>query len=201
VRLKTGEKVGEYLNPDISSDGAGVLAVALCQTFAGETGQPAILVWEHVGPGIKFAKTVLDLGFRRVWYRVDEFDNKKSVATTPGWNPTTIGKRMAHDDYRAALDAGRFVNPSERALTQCLGYRYDAGGLPEHPDEKNTHDPAAGRVNHGDLVVADMLAWMLASKTATVPGAQEVAPAVPVGSLAWRRERHAKDDRHARLWT
>jgi hypothetical protein len=42
---------------------------------------------------------------------------------------------------------------------------------------------------------------MLASKTATVPGAQEVAPAVPVGSLAWRRERHAKDDRHARLWT
>jgi hypothetical protein len=108
---------------------------------------------------------------------------------------------MAHDDYRAALDAGRFVNPSERALTQCLGYRYDAGGNPEHPNEKNTHDPAAGRVNHGDLVVADMLAWMLASKTATVPGAQEVAPAVPVGSLAWRRERHAKDDRHARLWT
>ena len=38
----------------------------------------------------------------------------------------------------------------------------DRQGRPEHPGEVQTDDPAAGRVNHGDLVIADGLAWMLA---------------------------------------
>lgn len=200
TRLATGEKVGEYMNAMIAPEQFGILAIAVCRMFNDGEGQEAILVWEQMGPGQKFAKTVIELGFRRLWYREDVFDMEKSISSTPGWNPTTAAKRLLHDDYLAALDSGRFSNPSERALDQCLGYRYSVAGEPEHPNEKQTNDPSAGRVNHGDLVVADALGWMLAAKWAdTVPGKPKEVE-VPIGSLAWRREETERRETSS-LWT
>ena len=156
----TGEKVGEYVNAHIKPIPFAVLAVAICRLFADEGGNGAYFVWEQQGPGVPFGQAVIDLGYRHLYFKINGYD--KSVSNKPGWYPGPEMKRVLLEDYKAALVDGSFFNPSDRALEQCLEFRYDRQGRPEHPGEVQTDDPAAGRVNHGDLVIADGLAWMLA---------------------------------------
>jgi hypothetical protein len=202
ARAATGEKVAEYVNPSIGPDKFGVLAAALCRLFSDADGGAAYFCWEHAGPGIKFGQVVLELGMRNVFYRVDDFNLKKTISDRPGWYPTPDGKRLLLEDYRTALVNGQFTNPSDRALAQCLEFRYDARGNPEHPGEAQTEDPSAGRVNHGDLVIADALAWKLAKElgAGTPRGADKPPDAVPVGSLAWRRERAERSRELSEVW-
>ncbi len=62
----------------------------------------------------------------------------------------------------------------------------DRQGRPEHPGEVQTDDPAAGRVNHGDVVIADGLAWMLAKDRTGGRRTPEKANAPPEpNTLGW----------------
>ena len=188
VKMRTGEKVGEYAWPWIAADKFAVLAVSMCKLFCGDDGSSAFLVWEMQGPGLKFGTTVIDTGFRHVYYRIDPFNMGAEQAASPGWYPAPESQRLLHEDYRSALAGGEYANPSERSLDQCLDYRYDGRGNPEHPNVKQSDDPALGRVNHGDMVVADALSWLISKKHAERKIAKKKEPDVPIGSLQWRRE-------------
>jgi len=185
---QTGLKVGEYANPSIAPDRFAVLAVALCRLFASPEGDPARLAWETPGPGLTFGIKVQELGFGNVFYREANAaipDGKASG--TPGWHNNNESKRVLLTDYQEALMTRQFVNPSEKALDECLDFQYNAAGNIEHGGEQSVADPSGARVNHGDRVIADALAWRLARgevRRRDAGGAAEDEP--PYMSLAWR---------------
>lgn len=191
VNGATGVKVGEYMDAHIDPKEFGTLLVALSHLCHDGEGNGAKLVWEKIGPGEKVGKQIIELGYRNLYYRTNAFGSQTASSDEPGWNPTGATKRILLDDYRAGLDDGTFTNPSDRALEATLDFRYDRAGNPEHPGQAQTEDPSAGRVNHGDMPMADALACMLSRKMLENVGPAKKKPVtVPVGSLAWRRELH-----------
>lgn len=180
-----GKKVGEYVSAWKRPEEFAAICVALCKLFSTIEGQPAKLAWEMQGPGVQFCGQVEDMGFRNVYYRVDEFDSEKKQSTKAGWYPDPKSKLLVMGEYRAALQNGHFENRSEDALRECLNFEY-SGNSVKHGKE-DTDDPATSRVNHGDRAWADAIAWMLAKDQGWQPVELRKPPLV-VGTLGWRRE-------------
>src|SRR5439155_11594632 len=111
-----------------------------------------------------------------------------------------------------ALEARLYLNRSEIALSECGPYHYDARGYPVHPHDVRADDPTGAKVNHGDRVIADALAWKMMRALggpARPEAAREEAP--HPGSLAgrrvlWEHERRqdawvcARDCEMKRVW-
>ncbi len=188
VNARTGEKVLEYATPRIEATELAVVAVALCRLFKDEDGQPCRLAWEDDGPGVRFGKKVMALGYRAVYFRESQYSLAvKKAGLTPGWYPSPTNKRMLLEDYRVALEGRQFINPSQRALEECLHYRWTVQGTIEHSGAIESDDPTEARVNHGDRVIADALAWLLCRRAGILSsrGQGKEAEAQP-GSFAWR---------------
>ncbi len=196
---RTGFKVLEFATPHLRPEEFAAAVVALCKLFKSEDGGGAYLAWEHAGPGQMFGKTVLELGYRRLYTRDSVHLLRGGVRSNePGWYPSVKAKRVLLDDYNAALTSRGFVNRSERALRECSFYRHsDRRDAVEHPSEAGGGDPSGARSNHGDRVIADALCWAACKKLgagkAQLP--EEIAQQSPVGSLQWRMELHAKAGR------
>lgn len=187
---RTGCKVAEYANSYISPDDLGAYAVALAWAFKDETGSPAKMAWEANGPGIRFGLKVIELGFRHIYYRTDDLRVSKKASVRPGWYPTPEGKGVLIMGYDAALKTGAFMNPSKLALEETLGFRRNIRGHVETGESVSRDDPSGSGVNHGDRVIADALACMLAKDVEKVR-AREAADVIPYGSIAWRRAERA----------
>jgi hypothetical protein len=194
VHAGTGEKVAEYASAHVPPEEFALLAVSLCKVFTHEdelTGERvgAYLTWEHAGPGFAFAKAVLEVGYRRIYYRVDEFDLTSVRSDSPGWVPQPRSIRLLHDQYRAALYGRKFLNRSQRALEETLDYQY-VNGIPKHGGEASEHDPSGAKENHGDRVVADALAnkGVLELGLGGVGAAKKGPGDPPPDSLAGRRK-------------
>ena len=188
---RTGVKVAEYADPFVSPEEFAPYAVALCNLFSDGTGEGAAFAWELAGPGLKFSLKVIELGYRNVYYRTDEHDLVKKVSTRPGWTPTPNNKRTLLDDYRAALYGRRIENRSERALKETLAFKYGEKGDVLHAQEASLNDPTGARVNHADRVIADALAWKMASVMATrrpEERADEPPPGSPARAIARARD-------------
>jgi hypothetical protein len=185
---RAGQKVAEYENADIKPEAFGTLAVALGRLFCSVEGRPAFMVWEKQGPGTTFGQQVMALNYHNVYFKRDIFDQRQVVSEKPGWHPTADTKRILLDDYRMALARGLFENRSEWALKQCLSFEFKgssvAHALEEHPD------PSRARTNHGDMVIADALAWLGCKELGFAGLPEDVAPPLVVGSLGWRRALH-----------
>lgn len=187
INSRTGEKVLEYADPFIDPKSFASLVVALCRLFRSADEEGALLAWELQGPGVTFGDRVIALGYRHVYYRTYEHSLNKKTTDSPGWNVTPDNKRTLLEEYHDALRSRACVNRSESALRQCLHFRYTPRGEIEHGMIDSRDDPTGARVNHGDQVIADALAWMMARKLAgpRVGGRQKEE--VKAGSLAWRR--------------
>lgn len=197
VNAETGHKVGAYVNALIKPEELGCLMIALARLFVSEENSPAKLAWETPGPGLVLGQSILDLGFRNVYYRVDEFDEEATQSTKPGWYANNKTKRILHDNYRAALAGRTFINPDRYSLEECLAYVYGPDGNPTHGNEKLSEDPSGARVNHGDRVTADALANMLMRQVSPVQAKKSDEP--PYMSLAWRRQLRQNEKRQEEL--
>lgn len=199
-----GRKVAEYANAHIPVDDFAVFAVALCRLFKDENGTPALFAWEVPGPGLRFGIKVLMLGYRRIYYNESNFAGLVSkVSTVPGWWSNPQSKRVLIEGYMAGLSNREFENRSREALAETLRFEYKkAGGGLGHANEESKDDPAGARVNHGDLVIADALAYKM-MKTIWVPapedGQADVEHPHP-GSLAGRRALQAASERQELNW-
>lgn len=192
----TGEKVLEYGTSIILPELFAPICVAICRMFQDEHGSPALFGWEHAGPGMTFGKRVLELGYGRIYWREAHATLAGGkVSNIPGWYPSNEAKRMLLEDYRGALESRAFINRSEPALAECLWYRYDAAGNVVHPTDYGGDDPTGARVNHGDRVIADGLAWKMMQQMGIMrsPEQRQIEQA-PVGSLAWRRQIRANPE-------
>lgn len=181
-----GQKVAEYENSTIKPEQFATLVAALGRMFSTEGGTPARLVWEQAGPGGTFGQRIVELGYHNIFMKTDDFDLKRIRSDKPGWYPSVNNKRLLLEDYRAALTKGDFENKSKWALEQCLQFEYKRNTV-SHATEEHP-DPSRARTNHGDMVIADGLAWKMAKELGVKP--VESAPVEPliVGSLQWRRE-------------
>lgn len=196
----TGQKVFEYVNAFIGAEDFAVLMVAVGRLFYDGDNQGAMLCWEADGPGLKTGMKILELGYRQIYYRVDEFkDNmryrqKRVVADRPGWTPNAKGKLVLLESYKRALRERQFVNRSEEALDQCLMFEFDSRGGIAHGEESSKGNPSGARVNHGDLVIADALAWKMMREVYREVEAEQESVLLP-NTLAWRMKKHDTERR------
>jgi hypothetical protein len=192
VHCDTGEKVGEYVNAHIEPTPFAPWAVAICKIFKDAQGSPARLLWEIPGVGQIFGKRVIELGFRNVYFTGKEFSLwDDTQQERPGWisNSTGDAKLSLLSEYREALALRHFLNRSAYALSICLGFQYDKRGKVVHAKEQQTNDPASAGTNHGDITIADALAWR-GCKGLFGRKQKEEEEQVKVGTLAWRRLLH-----------
>lgn len=186
---RTGEKVLELVDRNTRPEEFAVVVVSLCRLFQDENEEPAKLVWEQQGPGDRFGKKVLELGYRNIYYKENEIVASwvKKQADIPGWFPSPQNKTRLLGDYRSALYSRACINRSRYALEQFLKFRYSIQGYAEWGG-KATDDYSGIGVNHGDIVISDALAWKLTAGFALGKKKTQVEE-IKVGSLAWRRQR------------
>jgi hypothetical protein len=186
VNAETGEKVLEFATCTMPPEKFAEACVALLRLFRSTEGEPPYFAWEDCGPGVIFGRRVRELGYTNLYTGGQGLPgpgNRGKVQM--GWSPAGENKRLLLEEYRAALDARHFLNHSSPALEECLRFRYTPSGQVEHELEVSRNDPTGARVNHGDRVIADALAWLTArGKQRRAPRPQ---PGPPVGSLEWRR--------------
>lgn len=190
VNGMTGEKVLEFVDANIDPLKFGTLAVALCWMFQDGDGQGAKLCWEQQGPGGSFAKRVWrELQYRSIYYVTYENRIGGRTSDTPGWNPTAASKMELHTFYRAALYDGLFLNRSDHALAEVLQFKYDdTGKTIEHSQYVNKRNPEISRENHGDVVIADALAYKMIQGMREQIEEEKQADTPTIFSIAGRRE-------------
>jgi hypothetical protein len=157
----TGEKLLEYASAHLQPHAFAVICVALCRLFRSIEGGTTRFCWERQGPGTPFGQKVLELGYSNHYMQTSPIDSRNKPSTIPGWYPSPENKRILLEDYRAALSSRLFLNRSEKALDECLSFRFDKTGHVGHAEETNMEDPSRGRVNHGDRVIADALCYKM----------------------------------------
>lgn len=160
---RVGKKVASYVNPFITPEKLAPLAMAMCQLFKGMDNDGALIGWENPGPGLTFGRALIGLGYRNLWYN----GNIRKVVQIgnpdiPGWYASPDAKLDLLTQYRYALEIRDFDNPDKLALDETLSFRYIKNGYVAHGGEENREDPSGAMVNHGDRVIADAIAWMLA---------------------------------------
>ncbi len=189
INTGTGEKILEYIDRWIAPEAFAVLCVALCNLFKSADGETVKFAWEMAGPGDRFGRKLVSLGYRNIYYRVNEQKAiwSQKVSDQPGWYPNPDSRDRLMADYRSALYSRQFINHSVFSLKEFMKLRYDRQGHVEYGGSP-LEDFAGAGVNHGDIVVADAIAWKMGKGLGFAAKKRE-AEDVKVGSLAWRRQR------------
>jgi len=180
---KTGEKAAEYKNSRIAPESFAWYAVAICKWF-----HDAKLIWGSQGPGSTFGKVVVeDCRYHRIYWRgdVESVANAKSKK----WGYVEIGasREILFGNYRDALTEDRCRNFSEEAIKELRQFIYSPDGSIQHSNaiQKDTDPENKGKL-HGDIVVADALAWQLLKQTLKSPLVARKQNAPRYGTFAWR---------------
>jgi len=161
VNSRTGQKVAEFTARDMEPDDFADYAILLCQFFrTGET--PAFLIWEANGPGGQFSKQVQRRRFTFIYRRSQHSKGRHAgfKGTDAAWVSNKDTKRRLLGDYGRALRAGEFKNPSNEAVEELSQYVHMPNGDIIHSRAAASKDPTEHGENHGDLVIADALAWL-----------------------------------------
>ena len=196
-----GEKILEYLNPNIKPHPFARLCVALCRLFKDEEGNGARLVWEKHGPGVSFGQDVTNaLGYRNVYLHINDGPLGKLYSNIPGWSKDPKSNRKMFEQYSQALYDFSYVNRSEAALMECLRFVYALGGDVKHSGSDSKNDVSGARENHGDIVIADALSHMLGKDLRITAETVKLPTAAPYGSFAWRMQYHERRERELAGW-
>lgn len=196
ARRTTGEKIGQFTVNDMEPTEFAQRVLALCAFF-----NNAYLIWEANGPGTLFTSAVKKSGYRNVYYsdqNLADFIDKKTEK--PGWHSNKDNKKILLEEYSLALTDGRFKNYCAEAIDEAGQYVHEPNGVIIHAKakslRKDDNDPTEVGDNHGDMVIADALAFMgtidLAKREIDHP---PETPPPPPGSFG-ARSLEARESRH-----
>ncbi len=149
----TRTKVAEFASPFIKPEAFARYAVALAWFF-GES----YMIWDGGGHGRVFGDSVIEEGYRNIYYKRNEQSLDKKLSLIPGCFLNPKEKLAVLGGYRKALQDGTIIQRSHDANAECLQYVFTTSNTVEHSSCRNTIDPSGARDNHGDRVVADALA-------------------------------------------
>ncbi len=193
MNARTGEKVFQYASAGIEPTPLGYLMVAVCRHWKDQDHTGANLIWEIQGPGATFGKRIIESGYRRLYYRTDEHRiSNKPISDSPGWSSEAKSKYnliMGYKDGLKGSEKGRCLNHSRESLLDCLKFSFVPSGMIEHSGEASKENYSGARINHGDMVIADALAWKytLELKRLATLAPDGQPEEIKVGSLAWRK--------------
>lgn len=189
---KTGEKIAEFASATIKPHELARYAVAMAKYF-----NNAFMIWEANGPGRIFGDTVIELGYRNIYYRANDKSISKKVSDIPGWYSTKDTKLALLGDYRKALSSGDFINRSYQGLRECREYIFTQSGTVEHARSINTIDPTGAKENHGDRCIADALLYKGMKSMSLL---RQQTQDVPAGCFMARRQEYEKKRKEANYW-
>jgi hypothetical protein len=160
ANAETGEKVLQFTSAAVEPKEFAYITVALLRWLHFD-GLLTRIAWEVPGPGMTYGKHIMLLGWRDVYFRTSEHRLKREVSDSPGWNNQPDSMLNLMLSYRDAIRSSQFLNRSWEALEECLSFIYAPDGYVYHTGAKSPKDASAARVNHGDRVIADALAWKM----------------------------------------
>lgn len=178
------EKVAEYITRSRQPYELAAIAVAICRWF-----KHAFMVWEANGPGREFGLSVIESGFRNIYYKKHELKLAPLPTDIPGWHSTKDNKNLLLGEYRQALAGDMFINRSHEAIRQCSEYIFMENQSVAHARSEARGNPTLSRENHGDRVIADALVWRALKTRKVEPLAEKLTPK---NSFAARRDVYIK---------
>jgi len=183
-------KVLEYKHAKMLEHEWAQLVVALCWFMQGPNDQGAYLCWDASGQqGSKFEQAVLGLGYSNTYEDGSEKITAygKSRSRRKGWFSHNDDKYAVLKDYMVALYDRTLVDRSEDCLLETLLFEVDKKGVVSHAGEIRTNDPSGAGKNHGDMVIATSLAWMLAKEMGDGGRKSELASSgvFEAGTIGW----------------
>jgi len=182
VNRLTGELVARFAANDILPQDLALLAVAVARYYYN-----AFLIWEDNGPGGIFGQRVQRLGYHNIFYREKDEKSADSDKTgKAGWWSDRETKKLLLSNYFYALAEGKFLNPDEESVRECLEYVIDDNGDYVHSKAEQSQNPLSSGSNHGDMVIACALAHRGVIEKPDEPEDKKVD--APVGSFQYRRE-------------
>lgn len=195
-----GEKVGEYVTPSMTPYEFAAAICALGKIFCDESGNPAKVVWEVPGSGVKMGKRLLELGYPNYYRRSDALKNLMQRSTeTVGWVNNQKNFPIVMADYASALYRKVIYNPSRLALEECQNFYYDGGKIKHSKAGIDGGDPSGAGDNHGDRCIADALAVMLLGKTLSSRRNTATKKEPAMHSIEWRRQYSRRNTREKLL--
>ncbi len=145
----SGEVVAEYSDSNIKPEKFAELATAACHSFNG-----AYLIWEaNGGAGRNFGDTVWELGYRNIYYRVNEKSVGRARTDMPGWWSSSESKLALLGEYRRNLGV-KFINRSADTMREQRLWVFVPG---KEVDREGTAMTPEGSDAHGDRVIAQAL--------------------------------------------
>lgn len=197
---RTKRKVAEYANSKILPDDFGKLAVAAARFW-----NNALIVPDRSGPtGETFVRRVVASGYHEIYRRRDEKKIGRPIADEYGIFLNPAARTTILYQYREAIGSVSMFNCSDIAMDECLKFICTQDGQIEHSAALNSVDPSGARANHGDMVIADALAWLGLSEGGATEKAEESAPpesSVEARRREWKRKQaESRKDKLGKGW-
>ncbi len=204
IDRSTNEVVAEYVTPFETPD-------IFCERVwaASSLLSPDVKwIWESNGPGRIFASRLTDMNSplclspNQYYIHRQEFNLEKNVSSLPGWASNPDLKLMLFDYFRSAVLEKLFTLRQRQILLEADNYCWVKGQTaPEYVAPGASVDPSGARANHGDRVLACVIAWhyiRILEKPEEEPPPPKV---IPVSSLAARMElMEDEDDEYREEW-
>jgi hypothetical protein len=190
---ETGEQVCDFANNNVTPEELGPIAVALAWWF-----NEAYMIWEANGAGQVFGKRVTNLGYRNIFYKRDERSlGGGNVTMNPGFYHTLETKLSNFVEFRRVLGS-ELVLRSKECYDECRQYIHTNTGKIVHSASTNTVDPTGKSENHGDRMIACVLAWR---GILEIPFRKEVEePVENPHSLGGRRARRREANKYRNFY-
>lgn len=131
----TGEQVASYVNNLIEPGDLAQLTNAVSYWFAGVNGSPAMIIWEHQGPGAVFGNRIAKVHKHPNLYRreMDETSGRRKKAKGKrGIVAGKVIKYVALKNLRDALLKGVITCRSESCLQSAGRFQMNKAGYYEH---------------------------------------------------------------------
>lgn len=164
----TGQQVAEFVSPTIEPQDLASVAHAMGWWFRSGL-DPALIVWEHHGPGLLFAGRLIrppakgveyatsgsGLGYRNLYYRSQKKDELNTgQGLRYGWINSPDTNRVMLGDINRSIRTGAITVTSRECADELSEYIFNGSGEVQHRRQANKLDDSGAGKNHGDRVRA-----------------------------------------------
>jgi hypothetical protein len=184
----TDYKIARWMSRNTRPEQLARLLYVVGKWFGGRGGAPTMVVEANGGRAKGLLVDLKHWRYPRIYQHRDLDERNVRKETALGWASTPARKKTQLAVYGGSLYRGTFRNPDIPALRQARTYvhvRDDMGRGTRVGPKSLGHLSDSDMAEHGDIVIADMLAD-LGSLRSQPPAVSQAAP--PYGTIAWARQ-------------